>query len=84
MVRIEKYDGLILVKQNEKVNYEWTGKEKTLNILSREMTGRVFDFVSGGKPLYDGVRCWMYQGIVSALKYNNVGLNLQNGCITLF
>ena len=78
-------DGLIHIKQNEKANFDFFEADEESNVISKTTTGLVFDLILGGRPLYDGIRCWMYQGIIHTLKYKNDGLYLTGrGSVTLF
>ncbi len=58
---------------------EFTELEKNQGVISKICTTRFSPANYNQQLLYDGVRCWLYQGICSKLGYKIEGINLGGG-----
>jgi hypothetical protein len=63
----------------DSVSPQFELEESVISKTYLSVLGRI---ISSGNPLYDGVRCWLYQGICQKLGLKCEGLNLNVGIRT--
>ena len=80
--RINKYsfeEDQIIINNAMITDDGFTEFEKSSGVISKTVTCNFCPSNSNQHLLYDGIRCWLYQGICNKLGFKIIGINLGEG-----
>ena len=80
--RINKYsfeEDQIVINNTMISGNSFTELEKSNGVISKTVTCNLCPSNSNQHLIYDGIRCWLYQGICNKLGFDIAGINLGEG-----
>lgn len=73
-----------LVHSNCKIERKFTEKDKINNVISKIESISAQSFINNKTLFYDGIRCWLYQGICYTLNIKQNGIVINGRRCSLF